>query len=182
MSFAINKTQRASRKMLFLRDAYLNAFPDELAPIDPRRVANWAYEQGLWKPTETAPKEILRRKLCRAFRFEYMVDPQGREVQANFARVEEVMTVDGPKRMSKFYPMFEAPLEIARQAFALDRRQTLGNVQQMKLNFDSYQDNNIYGAALPPLDLDFKKDLDEMDLPPQYDPDPYGDEDDEDDI
>ena len=49
----------------------------------------------------------------------------------------------------------------------------------MKLDFDSWIDNNENGETLPPLDLDFKKDLDEMDLPGEYDPDPYGDADDE---
>lgn len=49
----------------------------------------------------------------------------------------------------------------------------------MKLDFDSYNDNNEFGATLPPLDLDFKNDIEEMSLPSNYDPDPYGDEEDE---
>jgi len=163
--------------MLFLRDAYMRAFPNEQPPIDPRRIADWAYSEGLWIPTETAPREILRRKLCRAFRFEYITDPQGREVRASFPKVEEVITPDGPKRMTCFYPMFQAPAEIARQAFALDRRVALATVQQMKLDFDSWNDNNEFGETLPPLDLDFKKDLDEMELSSEYDPDPFGDAD-----
>jgi hypothetical protein len=165
--------------MLFLRDAYMQAFPNEQPPIDPKQIADWAYSNGLWKPTETAPREILRRKLCRAFRFEYVTDPQGREVRANFPRVEEVMTPDGPKRMTQFYPMSKASAEIARQAFALDRRVALETVKQMKLDFDSWIDNNENGETLPPLDLDFKKDLDEMGLASKYDPDPYGDADDD---
>jgi hypothetical protein len=47
----------------------------------------------------------------------------------------------------------------------------------MKLDFDSYNDNNEFQAILAPLDLNFQKDLDEMDLPSEYDP---GDLDDED--
>jgi hypothetical protein len=117
-ALGLAKIERASRRMLFLRDAYIRAFPNESPPVDPKRIAQWAYEQGLWRPTETPPAEVLRRKLCRAFRNEYITDPQGREVRANFARVEEVMTPEGPKHMSKFYPIFEAPPEIARQAFA----------------------------------------------------------------
>ena len=52
------------------------------------------------------------------------------------------MTVDGPKRMSKWYPIFKAPAEVVRQALALDRKQALATVQQMKLDFDSYNENN----------------------------------------
>ena len=165
--------------MLFLRDAYMNAFPNEQPPIDPKKIAEWACDQGMWAPTITSPKEILRRKLCRAFRFEYITDPQGREVRANFPMVEEVMTPEGPKRMTRFHPMFKATAEIARQAFALDRRLALDTVIQMKLDFDSWIDNNENGETLPPLDLDFKKDIDEMSQPSEYDPDPFGDSEDE---
>jgi hypothetical protein len=53
-------------------------------------------------------------------------------------------------------------------------------MQQMKLNFDSYNDNNTFGVVLPPQDLDFRKDLEEMDLSTEYDPDAYGDDEDPD--
>jgi hypothetical protein len=174
------RSERAGRLMLFLREKFLLAFPDEQLPIDPGRIAIWAYSTGMWKPKETAPQEVLRRKLCRAFRHEYVEDPQGREVRANFAAVEEVMTADGPKRVSRFYPIFKAPPEVVRQALAIDRRQALSTVKQMKLDFDSYNDNNDFGAMLPPLDLDFNKDIEEMSLSSEYDPDPYGDEEDDD--
>ncbi len=93
---------------------------------------------------------------------EYTIDPQGREVRANFAAVVEVMTPEGPKRKSKFYPIFKAPPEIADQQFALDRKQALGTLHQMKLDFDSYNDNNEFGVTLKPLDLNFQRDIDEM--------------------
>ena len=88
------------------------------------------------------------------------------------------MPPEGPKRQSKWYPIFKAPPEVARQALALDRRQALATVQQMVLDFDSYNDNNEFGAVLEPLDLAFDKDIAEMNLPAEYDPD--FDEDDED--
>jgi hypothetical protein len=174
------RSERASRIMRFLLEKFSAAFPDEPLPIDPRKVARWAVETGMWKPKETPPVEVLRRKLCRALRHSYIEDPQGREVRANFAVVEEVMTPDGPKRMSRFYPIYKAPPESVRQALALDRRQALATVKQMKLDFDSYNDNNEFGATLPPLDLDFNRDIEEMDMPVEYDPDPYGDEDEDD--
>ena len=173
------RSERASRKMLYLIEQYSAAFPDEQLPLDPRWVADWAYGKGLWKPKETPPAEVLRRKLCRALRHNYFEDPQGREVRANFAAVEEVMTPDGPKLMSRFYPIFKAPAEVVRLALALDRRQALATVKQMKLDFDSYNENNEFGVTLPPLDLNFNRDFEETSLPDEYKPDPYGDEEDD---
>ena len=170
------RSERASRYMIYLREQYINRFPSETLPIDPGKIAEWAYLEGIWKPRETAPEEVLRRKLCRAFRHEYVDDPQGREVRANFAAVEEVQTADGVKRRSRFYPIFKSPPDVVRQALALDRRQALATVKQMKLDFDSYNDNNEFGALLEPLDLDFNKDIEEMDLPQDYVADPYGDD------
>jgi hypothetical protein len=166
--------------MVFLVDKYSAAFPNETLPLDPGKVSKWAYRTGLWKPKETPPEEVLRRKLCRALRHRYMEDPQGREVRANFAAVEEVITPEGPKRVSRFYPIFKAPPEVVRQAFALDRRQALATAMQMKLDFDSYNDNNEFGATLEPLDLNLNKDLEEMGLPSEYRPElPPEDEDDD---
>lgn len=169
--------ERASKKMLFLRAKYLEAHPFEKLPVDPKKVADWAFDEGLWVPKDVPPKEVLRRKLCRAFRHEYIVDPQGREVRANYAVIEEEETEDGPRRRAKFYPSFKAPPEVARQNFALDRKQALATVLQMTLDFDSYNDNNEFGVKLGALDLDFNKDIEEMRLPVHYDPDPYGDQD-----
>ena len=178
-SITSSRFQRASKKMLFLRDAYQRAFPNEEPPVDPNRVAQWAYAQGLWKPIETDPREVLRRKLCRALRHEYITDPQNREVRASFAHVEEVMTPDGPKRMAQFYPIFKAPAEVAKQHFQLERRIAVENAVQLSLDLDSYNDNNEFGEALAPIDWNIQRDLDEKNLPTEYEHDPYGDEDDD---
>ena len=173
------RAERASRKMLYLRDEYLKAFPNEVPPIDPKRVADWAWANRLWVPIDTAPVEVLRRKISRALRHEYITDPQNREVRASFAAVQEVMTPDGPKRMARYYPSFQAPPEIARQHFQLERRQMVENAAQMVLDLQSYNDNNVFGATLPPVDLNIANDIDELSQPTQYNPDQYGDEDDD---
>lgn len=174
------KVERASKNMILLRDMFMNAFPDEESPVDPARIAQWAYESGNWKPKEIDPVEVLRRKLCRAFRHEYITDPQGREVRASIPSVEEVRTQDGTKRMSKFYPLFEAPPAVAVQFIQLERRILVENAVQLTLDLESYNDNNIYGATVPSIDWNIGKDMDERNLPTEYDPDPYGDQDDDD--
>lgn len=172
------RAERASRKMLYLRDQYKLAHPNEQPPIDPQRVADWAYTNGLWKPVETAPREVLRRKISRALRHEYITDPQNRDVRASFASVEEVMTPDGPKRMARFYPIFQAPPEIARQHFQLEFRIVAENAAQLSLDLQSYNDNNDYRATLPDLDWNLNRELEERSQSTTYDPttdDPYND-------
>ena len=170
--------ERASRQMLYLRDQYQKAHPNEPQPADPRRIADWAYDLEMWKQKETDPREVLRRKMVRAFRTEYITDPQDREVRANFAVIEEVETPDGPKRMAKFYPIFQAPEHVARQHFQLERRLAVENAVQLTLDLQSYNENNELGVSLPGLDWDIGKDMDEMAQPTEYDP--YGDEDEDD--
>ena len=41
-------------------------------------------------------------------------------------------------------------------------------------------ENNQFGAKLPEIDWNIGKDIDEMNMPTDYDPDLYGDEDDDD--
>lgn len=176
---AHSRIERASKKMLFLRDAYRMAFPNEQPPLDPKKIADWAYGEGLWKPIDVDPGEVLRRKLCRAFRHEYITDPQNREVRASFAKVEEVTTPDGPKRMAVFFPIFQAPPEVAKQHFQLERRIAVENAAQLSLDLQSYNDNNEFGETIPAIDWNISKDLEEKALPTEYDPDPYGDKDEE---
>ena len=163
--------------MLFIRDAYFKAFQSAQYPVDPKVIAQWAVDNNIWKPEEVSPAEVLRRKLCRAFRHEYITDPQNREVRASFASVEEVMTPDGPKRMSRFYPIFQAPPPVAQQHFQLERRLVVENAAQLTLDLQSYNDNNDFGETISPIDWNIAKDFAERDMPTDYEADPYGDED-----
>lgn len=170
------RIERASRRMIYLRDEYLRRFPTTQLPIDPAAVASWAWANGLWKPIEVRPAEVLRRKLCRAFRHEYISDPQGREVIANVAQVVEVKTADGSKFESRFFPLFKAPPSVARQHFALERRRAVENVYQMKLNFDSYNDNNEFNFKMREPNYNFQADIDDMEQPTEYPENPEEDE------
>jgi hypothetical protein len=172
--------QRASRKMLYLRDQYLKAFPNAKQPLDPQVIAKWAYEKGLWKPREVDPREVLRRKLVRAFRTEYITDPQNREIRAGIAAIEEVMTPEGPKRMARFYRIFEAPQPVAEQHYQLQRRLAVENAVQLDLELDSYNENNVAGAAVQKIDWNLTTAVEERNLPTEYIHNPYGDEDEDD--
>ena len=93
--------------------------------------------------------------------------------------MEEVVTLDGPKWMSRCYPIFETPPEIVRQDMQLERRQAVRTAFQMSLDLRSYNENNQFGATLPDLDWNIGKDVDEMNMPKDYEPPPYGDDEEE---
>jgi|SRR5215213_6079177 hypothetical protein len=160
--------RRGNRKMMYLVEQYKKAHPEESEEVEPHLVAPWAIKKDLWKRPPVAPEEVLRRLISRALRQEYMEDPQGREVRKHHPVIYEVVTPDGVKKRSKWFPLFEAPPKHMTASLSLRRRSALADVLQLKLDFDSYNDNNVHGATLPEPDFDFNKDIEEMSLPSTY--------------
>ena len=154
--------------MRFLSEKYLEEHPGEGPEVKPHLIAPWAIRNGLWKHQPQTPEEILRRLLSRALRDDYIEDPQGREIRSHHPIVHEVMTQDGLKRRSTWYPIFTTHGETIRQAFQLRRRAALADVSQLSLDFDSWNDNNVFDESLVQMDFDFNKDLEEMRLPTEY--------------
>lgn len=173
------RLRRGSRRMQYLVDQYRLAHPKEGPDVRPDLVANWAVDRGLWKPLPVSPREALRRLIARSLRETYVVDPQGREVRANLPIIEEVMTQEGPKRRSRYFPIFDAPARVARASFALRRRAALADVAQLHFDFLSYNENNYLGERLDTLDFNFNTDIEEMTHPTTYESDPDEDEEDE---
>lgn len=166
--------------MQYLLDQYKEAHPDEGPDIAPHLVADWAIGLGLWRPVPATPQEQLRRLLSRCLRETYILDPQDREVRANLPILEEVMTQDGLKYRSRWFPIFEAPAKVARASFALRRRSALADVRQLHFDFLSYNDNNLSGEQLDPIDYNFDKDIAELSQPTTYGEGPVlGDDEDE---
>jgi len=162
------RLRRGSLKMQYLINQYGAAHPDEGPDVRPDLVADWAVDQGLWKPLPVNPKEALRRLLARSLRETYLIDPQGREVRANLPLIEEIVTPSGVKRLSRYFPIFQTPPRVARGSFALRRRAALYDVQQLHFDFLSYNENNIFGEVVEPLDFNFNEDLKEMAEPTSY--------------
>lgn len=168
VAIASPRQRRANRKMLYLIEQYKLAHPDEGTEASPHLAAPWAIKQGLWKRPPIEPEEILRRLMCRALRDDYMEDPQHRWVRKHHPVIVEVKTKDGIKRYSTWYDIYEMPPEKMRGSLQLRRRAALADVQQLKFDFDSYNDNNNFGATLQAMDFDFNKDLAEMAEPVTY--------------
>lgn len=60
------------------------------------------------------------------------------------------------------------------------RRQYLfSGCKQHKLDFDSYNENNKFGAALPPVSYNFDADLEDLQYPTEYPAERPEDEEDE---
>lgn len=175
------RLKRGSKKMQYLIDAYKNAHPNEGPDVSPHLIAEWAIIEGLYKPLPIDPQEQLRRLLSRSLRETYMRDPQGREVRANLPIIEEVMTNDGIKRRSRWYPLFQAPANVARSSFALRRRAAFADIQQLHFDFMSYNENNKSGEVLDEMDYNFNADLLDTAQPTEYPEGPDFDDEDEDD-
>jgi hypothetical protein len=161
----------------YVMEQYYKAHPEEdsTEPI-PDLIAEWAYKKGIWKRPPVDPVVALSRDISRYLRNEYVTDPQGRTVRKNHAVFIEVHTPSGPKKRSIWKELFHAPVEHMKASFQLRRRAAFRDVQQLHFDFESYQENNVLGAQLEPMDFDFNKDIEESNLPTTY---PAGDDDDE---
>ena len=154
--------------MLFLRDKYCEAHPDAGNPVDPDAVADWAIQTGIYKPPPIDQKQILHAKIRSALRDDYFEDPQGREVRANHPEMIEVQTAKGVRWRSVWYRIYEMPPEKMRGSGQLRRRGAFRDVYQIHIDFESYNDNNIFGARVDQLDFNFNKDIKESNMPTEY--------------
>jgi hypothetical protein len=177
----IRAARHGSRKMQFLIDKYKEDHPDERPDLSPDKIAQWAIEKRLWRPIPLTPREQLRKLITRCFRETYLIDPQGREVRASLPIMEDVMTEDGLKHRSRWFPIFSAPANVARASFSLRRKAALADVAQLQFDFMSWSENNLHGDKLDPMDYNFNKDLAELAESTEYIDNPLAKDSEEDD-
>jgi hypothetical protein len=95
-----------------------------------------------------------------------MLDKQNREVR----KYHPVIT-DGdgstPRKVI-WVDIVKAKPEQMRISFAWRRNGALADCKQMVLDHDSYNENNLFGATLEPVDCNFNPDIEEMRLPTKY--------------
>lgn len=170
--------KKRGRKMEFIIERYEAAHPElDGGPTEPHLIAPWAMERGLWNKPPTPPVEILRRELSRYLKNQYIEDPQNRLVRKFHAVPLKIVTPDGStRRMSSWHMIYETPKKKMLLSLQMRRRSAVRDVVQLDLDLGSYNDNNIFGETLPPMDFNLNPDVAESKMPGHY-----GDEPDEDD-
>ena len=127
----------------------------EIWPATSHELAAWALNNKLWAHQKSEVTNICAEQLARAMREEYIVDPQGRKVRAKHAaRIKQAVLWDDIRTASREH------MQIALQQ---RRQQIVGDCHQLKLDVDSYNDNNNDSTPIQMV-FDFTIDLIEMEM------------------
>ena len=124
-------------------------------PATSHQMAKYAIANHLWEAQRTTVIDICAEQLARAMREEYIRDPQGRVVRAKHAaRVEGEQTVlwDDIRTASRGHMVV---------ALQQRRQQIVGDCRQLKLDTDSYNENNNPGKPIQMV-FNFTDDLVEL--------------------
>lgn len=155
-------------------NAYIAA--GETWPTDLMTVAAWAIHT---RHADYAPKtqiQMLAREMQAALREEYYTDPQGRRVRKKHAFGESVPDPDGLQQRTFWCDIETATPDQMRRSLQQRRRQIVGDCKQLKLDTDSYNDNNPHGANIQML-FNFEPDVIESEQDTEYNPPPPPEED-----
>ena len=177
------RNRRRGQLYDYILERYREAHP-ELAhePLEPHRVSEWACKRGIYNKPPLTMQERLTKELSRWLGAAHFTDPQGRNVKANHAVTVEVMTPRGRRKISRWLPLFEAPPEHIKTSFQQRRRSLFGDARQLHLDWESYNENNHYGTALPPMNFDLNEDILESKFPTDYPSEAPEDLDEDDDL
>jgi hypothetical protein len=130
--------------------------------IDAHAVAEWAYSNGLHKPSVRTVIDAIAADIAQVFREEYRTDELGQRYRAKHA----VRTKKGDKSMSLWADIddIRAPRDHFVRSFAQRRQQIVGDCFQLKTDVDVY---NVKNPEQRPIQvpLDFTYDVEELQLP-----------------
>lgn len=145
--------------------AYLERYQAEVGGdglLDPHAVAEWAFKNGLHKPSLKTVIEAIAADIAQVFREEYRTDALGQRYRAKHA----VRSKKGNKTMSLWADMDDerAPRDHFVRSFAQRRNQIVGDCFQLKTDVDVY--NGKHPTQQPiQIPLDFTYDVEELQLP-----------------
>ncbi len=148
-------------------------------PADRRTIAAWAVHNKRWEAPAKSRIDQCAQELADAMRAEMETDPQGRTVRAKHC--VKITETDENQRTVQKTLWFDrsAPPDLMHISLQQRRKAILGDNRQLKLDQDSYNDNNVYGAHIQ-LSFNYEDDLLELDHASEYDP--GLDDDDEDNV
>ncbi|MFH1747711.1 MAG: hypothetical protein ABIG44_11805 [Planctomycetota bacterium] len=128
-------------------------------PATAREVAAWAIRERLWEPSDSALIDQCADHLARAMREEYITDPQGRAVRVKHA----ARLARQGRQLNLWADIRSASREHMEITFQQRRHQIVGDCRQLKIDVDSYNDNNNNGAPIQMV-FDFTLDLEELEM------------------
>lgn len=128
-------------------------------PATTHEIAEWAIQRGLYEPQRSDVIDRCANELSRTMREEYITDPQGRTIRAK--HVAKI------KRNGEIVPLWEdirtAKWEHMQCAFQQRRQQIVGDCRQLKMDLDSYNENQNKKEPLQVI-FDFTYDLEEIEI------------------
>jgi hypothetical protein len=126
-------------------------------PATTHEIAAWAIQNHLWAPQPSALIDQCAEQLSRAMREQYITDPQGRVIRAKHAaRIER----DGVQTVL-WADIRTAPRIHMAIAFQQRRQQIVGDCRQLKVDVDSYNENQSPSDPIQMV-FDFRADLIEL--------------------
>jgi len=132
--------------------------------LDPHSVAEWAYGNGLHKPSFKTVIDAIAADIAQVFREEYRVDSHGRRYRAKHAATEK----RGNKTLSLWADLDDpnAPHGHFVKSFAQRRQQIVGDCLQLKTDVDVYNEKRCSAEPIQ-MPLDFTLDVMELQQPLQ---------------
>lgn len=165
------KRHQKSRSKVLQEAVHKYMAKHDVDHVDLEEVARWLIQIGEWQERPYDQVKRCRSQLADALRQEYFLDPQNREVR----RMHPVPVTKDGQRAFEWHDIYQTPAPKFRASITLRRDGVLASLKQMKVDQDSWNDNNEFGAVLPLFDANFNPDLEELDQPddswPEEDPD-----------
>lgn len=127
--------------------------------LDAHAVAEWAYANGLHKPSVKTVIDAIATDIAQAFREEYRVDRHGRRYRAKHAATQK----RGNKTLSLWADLDDpnAPHTHFVKSFAQRRQQIVGDCVQLKTDVDVYNEKR---TPVEPIQVPLDFTLDVMEL------------------
>ena len=148
--------------MLYLYELYKREH--EVDAVDLDEVAIWAIKEGHYRPEPVDPAKLLKAQIAKAMKNEHITDEQGRDVR----KFHAVRHTDGERQWTLWQTITDADPGHMRMSLQQRRQYLFSGCKQHKLDFDSYNENNKFGATLPPASYNFEADMEEEQLPTEY--------------
>ena len=124
------------------------------APTTLDDVYTWATKRGLWEAREESVRAQFKEEMAKALREEYRTDETGRRYRAKHA----VRHMFAGKQLSFSGDIDKDPREYMEIAFAQKRRRIAGELHQLKIDVDHYNDRHPDEAPIQ-LSLNFEDDV-----------------------